>query len=223
MKNLLIAPSTDPCPIKDLTEYAKLVEKSGADWLHCDIMDGKFVPKRSFDYLVFAFLRKATNLFLDVHLMVNEPMKVVKDYVKYGANSITIHYESFSDKVELINALQTIRGMGVKVGLSIKPDTPVQAVENLLRYIDILLVMSVYPGKSGQEFIQDSLIKISYLSKKKAELGLDILIEVDGGVNFTNASIISVSGADVLVSGSCIYNAKDKKKAIETLKGKDRL
>lgn len=220
MKNILIAPSTDPCPIKDLTKYVQELENSKADWIHCDIMDGKFVLKRTYDHLIFAFLRKATTLPLDVHLMVKEPMKVVKDYVKYGANVITVHYETFSDKIALITALSEIRAMGVKVGLSIKPNTPVEVLENLLNFIDVVLIMSVEPGMSGQEFIRDSLIKVAFLNKKRAELGLNFLIEVDGGINTTNASIVTVSGADVLVSGSVVYNSKNRAKTMDIMRGK---
>ena len=223
MKKILIAPSTDPCPIKNLTTYVKQLEDAGADWIHCDIMDGKFVPKRTFDYLILAFIRKETKLPLDVHLMVQQPMKVVKDYVKYGANIITVHYEVFTDKLSLINALQEIRKMGVKVGLSIKPETSVDVLENILHYIDLVLIMSVEPGKSGQEFIKESLIKIAYLNKKRTEQGLDFLIEVDGGVNTTNSSIITVSGADVLVSGNAVYNSDNRRKSMDILRGKKEL
>ncbi len=220
MKKILIAPSTEPCPIKELTGYVKDLEKQGADWIHCDIMDGKFVPKRTFDYLILAFIRKATSLPLDVHLMVKEPMKIVKEYVKYGADLITVHFEVFRDKFDLINSLKEIRNMGVKVGVSISPKTSVEVLGNILHYLDLVLIMSVEPGKSGQEFIKDSLVKISYLNKKRAEQGLDFLIQVDGGVNTTNASIIAVSGADVLVSGSVVYNSENREKTMEILRGK---
>lgn len=221
MKKVLIAPSTDPCAIKDLTEYVKQLEKDGADWIHCDIMDGKFVPKRTFDHLIFAFLRKATSLPLDVHLMCSQPMAVAKDFIKYGADGITVHYEAFNDKISLLTSLQELRSLGVRVGLSIKPETPVQKVENLLNYLDLVLIMSVEPGKSGQSFIKDSLIKIAYLSKKRSELGLNFLIEVDGGVNETNASIITVSGADVLVSGNCVFLSENRRKTMEILRGEE--
>lgn len=223
MKKILIAPSTDPCPIKDLTKYVKDLEKDGADWIHCDIMDGKFVPKRTFDYLILAFIRKETKLPLDVHLMVEQPMKVFKDYIKYGADVITVHYEVFPDKLTLINALKQIRDTGVKVGISIKPETPVEVLDNLLHFIDLVLIMSVEPGKSGQDFIKDSLIKVAYLNKKRTERGLDFLIEVDGGINTTNASIITVSGADVLVSGSVVYNSENRAKTMDMLRGKKEL
>lgn len=219
MKNILIAPSTDPCPIKDLGQYAKKLELAGADWLHCDIMDGKFVPKRTFDSIVFALLAKSTNMPLDVHLMVADPTRYAKDFAKYGAHNITIHFESFSNKILLINALQQIRDLGVKVGISIKPGTPVTELDNILPYVDIVLVMSVEPGKSGQQFMKEALSKISHLSKKRAEFDYKFLIEVDGGVNTTNSSIIAVSGADVLVSGSAIYSSKSYKKVIDELKG----
>ena len=220
MKKIQIAPSTDPCPIKDLTKYVKELEGCGADLIHCDIMDGKFVPKRTFDYMVLAFLRKVTKLKLDVHMMVTEPLKVAKYFVRYGADMITIHYEAFHDKIQLVGALQSIKKLGVKVGVAIKPATPVKCLDNILKFVDLVLVMSVEPGKSGQEFIKDSLVKIAYLNKKRTEDKLDFLIEVDGGINTINASIIAVSGADILVSGSVIYNSGDKKKTISEMHGK---
>jgi len=220
MKKIQIAPSTDPCPIKDLTKYVKEVEGCGADLIHCDIMDGKFVPKRTFDYMVLAFLRKVTKLKLDVHMMVSEPLKMAKDFVRYGADFITIHYEAFHDKIQLVGALQSIKKLGVKVGIAIKPKTPVKCLDNILKFVDLVLVMSVEPGKSGQEFIKDSLVKIAYLNKKRTEEDLDFLIEVDGGINTINASIVAVSGADILVSGSVIYNSLDKKKTIDEMHGK---
>lgn len=219
MKKVLIAPSTDPCSVKDLTKYAKEIEKAGADWLHCDIMDGKFVPKRTYDYLIMAFIRKSTNLKLDVHLMVENPMKVAKDYAKYGADSITFHYEAFKDKIQLVSAIQTLKNLGVKVGVAIKPSTPVNVLEHILKYLDIVLVMSVEPGKSGQQFIKDSLVKVAFLNKKRLEEDYNFLIEVDGGINPVNASIVAISGADVLVSGSAVFNSRNKKQTIIDLRG----
>ena len=218
-KKVLIAPSTHPCPIKELSKYAKELELNGADWLHCDIMDGKFVPDRTFDQLVFAFLKKSTNLYLDVHLMVKEPMKVVDEYAKYGANGITVHYECFNDKISLINALQHIKSLGINAGLSIKPGTDIETIFSVLPYLDLVLIMSVEPGASGQPFIKSSIQKIARLSKKRAETNGKFLIEVDGGVNTTNAQLISISGADVLVSGSAVYNSINKKETILKLKG----
>lgn len=220
MRNILVAPSTDPCPIKELGQYAKKLELNGADWLHCDIMDGRFVPKRTFDSIVFALLSKSTNMPLDVHLMVVDPIRYATEFAKYGPHNITIHYECFGNKILLLNALQQIRDLGVKVGISIKPSTPVGELDNILPYVDIVLVMSVEPGKSGQEFMKEALPKISHLNKKRAEFGYKFLIEVDGGVNTKNCSIIAVSGADVLVSGNAIYTSKNYKKTIDELKGK---
>ena len=205
--------------IKELSKYAKELELNGADWLHCDIMDGKFVPDRTFDQLVFAFLKKSTNLYLDVHLMVKEPMKVVDEYAKYGANGITVHYECFNDKISLINALQHIKSLGINAGLSIKPGTDIETIFSVLPYLDLVLIMSVEPGASGQQFIKSSIQKIARLSKKRAETNGKFLIEVDGGINTTNAQLISISGADVLVSGSVVYNSTNKKETILKLKG----
>lgn len=219
MKNVLIAPSTDPCPVKDLTKYIKELEEDGADLIHCDIMDGKFVEKRTYDYMILAFIRKVTRLKLDVHLMVQNPIAVAKSYVRYGADRIIIHMESFPDKIQLVGAIQTIKKMGVEVGVAINPQTPVKSLDTILKYVDLVLVMSVVPGKSGQQFIKDSLVKIAYLNKKRAEENLNFLIEVDGGINSINASIVAVSGADILVSGSAIYNAENRKAIIKEMRG----
>ncbi len=219
MKKILVAPSTDPCAIKDLTKYVQELEAAGADLIHCDIMDGKFVEKRTFDYMILAFLRKSTKLFLDVHLMVQNPVNVAKSYVRYGADRIIIHYESFPDKIQLVGALQTIKKLGVPVGVAINPKTPVKVLDTILKYVDLVLVMSVEPGKSGQQFIKDSLVKIAYLNKKRAEDELKFLIEVDGGINSINAPIVSVSGADIIVSGSAIFNAEDRAAVIREMHG----
>ncbi len=219
MKKVLIAPSTDPCSINELTKYAKEVEKAGADILHCDIMDGKFVPKRTYDYMILAFIRKSTNLKLDVHLMVENPMKVAQDYIKYGADSVILHYEAFKDKIQLVSAVQTLKRTGAKIGVAINPTTPVSVLEHLLKYLDIVLVMSVEPGKSGQQFIKDSLVKIAYLNKKRLDEGFNYIIEVDGGINAMNSQIVAISGADVLVSGAAVYNSKDRKRMISDLRG----
>lgn len=219
MKKIMIAPSTDPCAVKDLTKYVKELEDAGADLIHCDIMDGKFVERRTYDYMILAFLRKSTKLKLDVHLMVQNPASVAKNYVRYGADRIIIHYESFRDKIELVGAVQMIKKLGVEVGVAINPKTPVKVLDTILKYVDLVLVMSVEPGKSGQQFIKDSLVKIAYLNKKRAEDCLNFLIEVDGGINSINAPIIAVSGADILVSGSAIYNAENKAQIIQEMHG----
>lgn len=223
IKQPLIAPSTEPCPVKDLTAYVKSLEQDGADWIHCDIMDGKMVPARTFDYLVLAFLRKATNLPLDVHLMIQNPLRVIREYVKYGADIITVHFESFEDKFKVIDALNQIRNLGIKAGVSIKPSTPVEVLDSVLPHANLVLIMSVEPGKSGQQFIKDSLVKIAYLNRKRDEQKLNFYIEVDGGINAANAPIISVSGADVLVSGSAVFNSTDRKKIMNELRGKPQL
>ena len=151
--------------------------------------------------------------------MVQNPTAVAKNYVRYGADRIIIHYEAFRDKIELVGAVQMIKKMGVEVGVAINPKTPVKVLDQILKYVDLVLVMSVEPGKSGQQFIKDSLVKIAYLHKKRTEDGLNFLIEVDGGINSINAPIISVSGADILVSGSAIFNAENRAQIIQEMHG----
>ena len=218
MDRILIAPSTDPAKSKeDLLKYVQEIQDY-ADFLHCDVMDGKFVERKTISYDTISLLKQHCLLPLDVHLMVQDPMVVIDEFARSGANIITIHYESFLDKKEVVKALKKIKQQGCLVGISIKPKTSVIEIVDVLDYVDLVLVMSVEPGKSGQSFIEESLSKICELANIRTKKSLNFLIEVDGGVNLNNSSSIIKSGADVLVSGNCVYSATDRKDVIKKLR-----
>lgn len=212
-----IAVSTDP--IKDLQsiiDYAKELQ-GVADLLHCDVMDGKFVGKKTYDETVVKAINSQSLLPLDVHLMCQEPSEKICEYVKAGANIVTVHYEAFKDKNKLIDTLKEIRQCGALAGLSFKPGTEVKDVKSYFFYVDIVLVMSVEPGKSGQSFMESTYARLSEINKFRKDNKLCFKIEIDGGVNDKNAELLTELGADILVSGSFVCNATDLEKAIKKL------
>jgi len=217
-KEIKVAPSTHPCPLGDLLEYAKSLLADGADWLHCDIMDGKFVADKTFDELALSLVARRVNMPIDVHLMVNEPMTKIPAYVTAGATSITVHYEAFSSTLEIMQAINLIHDLGCKAGIAIKPATSVDCIANLLPFVDIVLVMSVEPGKSGQPFLPNSNSKIAELNAIRHRNRYEFLIEVDGGINRKNVSTVVSLGADVVVMGSAMYTADDRRDLIEFIK-----
>lgn len=218
MVNKKISVSTEPT--KTLEELLKYVDeiKQYTDYLHFDIMDGKFVEKTTFSDFEVAIVNNTSNIVLDVHLMVNEPLKVIKKYVNAGANIITVHFEAFKEKSDLIRALKEIKSSGCLVGISICPQTSVEAIEGFLSMIDIVLVMSVNPGKSGQEFILGTHAKLNKLSELRKEREYKYLIQVDGGINPIVVKSLNKNDYDILVSGSYIFNGKNKKICIDLLK-----
>lgn len=183
-----------------------MIDRSAAEWVHIDVMDGVFVPNISFGFPVMKPIRKATVKVLDVHLMIIEPEKYVKRFVEAGADYVTFHYEA-TDHID--DCIDLIREAGAKVGISIKPKTPVSVLKDILPKVDLVLVMSVEPGFGGQSFIDGSLEKISQLSAMRAEAGLDFLIEVDGGISAKNAAEVFAAGAEALVAGSAVFGAAD--------------
>lgn len=183
-----------------------MIDRSAAEWVHIDVMDGVFVPNISFGFPVMKPIRKATVKVLDVHLMIIEPEKYVKRFVEAGADYVTFHYEA-TDHID--DCIDLIRESGAKVGISIKPKTPVSVLKDILPKVDLVLVMSVEPGFGGQSFIDGSLEKISQLSAMRAEAGLDFLIEVDGGISAKNAAEVFAAGAEALVAGSAVFGAAD--------------
>lgn len=215
-KNIKIAPSILSANYMYMGKAIQDLETAKADFIHVDVMDGTFVPNLNFGVKMVSDLRKFTSSVLDVHLMIVNPEKYIEAFAKAGADYLTIHYEATSEN--LIDLLKKIRSLGVKSGISIKPDTPVSVLKELLPYCDMVLIMSVYPGFGGQKFIQNSLERISELKKYIDESGFDIELEVDGGITIENAPEVKRAGANVLVAGSTVFNAPDMKEAIEALR-----
>ena len=196
-------------------DYIKKMQNFGADLYHLDVMDGLFVKNQTVDYTYLEQLKMSSVLLFDVHLMVQYPTKVIKKYAKAGANILTIHYEAFANDKLFIKTLKKIKKLGMMAGIAIDIDTKVETIEPFLKYCDLVLVMTVKAGKGGQSFNEDVLKKI----KKIHKLYPNILIEVDGGINAETGVKCVKSGADILVSGSYIYN-NDAYEAIQSLKGK---
>lgn len=223
-KKLYIAPSTDPISPKSknfegkLIAYSKELLEAGADFLHCDVMDGEFVKNSTYDYEIVEKINNNCLIPLDVHLMVENPVPQIDKYSKAGANFITVHYESFENEDELKNVLTVIRQNKLLAGISVKPKTPVENIEEFLEYCDIVMIMSVNPGMSGKKFIIESYEKIRKLNQMRKNKNLKFLIEVDGGINPIIAQEVKKLGADILVSGNFIYNSKNRKEAIVSLR-----
>ena len=217
MKKIQIAPSILSADFSQLGNEIKRLEEGGADMIHVDVMDGHFVPNLTIGPPVIRSLRKYTKLIFDVHLMISPVHKYIKDYVEAGADIITIHPEATENLEESISY---INKLGKKVGVSLNPNTPIKIIEKLLNKINLVLIMSVYPGFGGQKFIPGVVDKIKDLKKIKDEKKLSFDIEVDGGINFDNSKIVIEAGANILVSGTAIFknNKGDIKKNIETLK-----
>ncbi len=210
-RKIEISPSVLGANLMCLGEEIRRVEKLGIGWLHLDHMDGHFVPNISFGPDFVSAMRKQTKLFLDVHLMLSEPMKYIETYAKAGADLITVHVEADDDAETMLRA---IAAQGIKAGISIKPDTPVQAIEPLLPLCDLVLVMTVEPGFGGQSLREDCVAKIPELKAMIEKSGRDILIEVDGGVKRENAEKVVRAGADVLVMGTGLFRADDPKAVV---------
>ena len=214
MKNIL-APSILSADFKILGEQLKLTEEAGAEYIHFDVMDGMFVPSISFGMPVLASIKGATTQTLDVHLMVTEPIRYVEEFVKAGADIVTVHYEACED---LQATIDKIHAAGAKVGISIKPKTPVDVLLPYLDQAEMFLIMSVEPGFGGQAFIPESLERISELRNLLNEKGLTTDIEVDGGINLRTMESVKSAGANILVSGSAILKARDYGEIIKDLK-----
>lgn len=202
----IISPSMLSADFGNLERDTKMIDRSAAEWVHIDVMDGVFVPNISFGFPVMKPIRKATNKVLDVHLMIVEPEKYVRRFVEAGADYVTFHYEA-TDDIE--GCIKAIREAGAKVGISIKPATDAAALTDILSKVDLVLVMSVEPGFGGQSFIDGSLDKIRDLAKMRREQGLDFIIEVDGGISAKNAAEVFNAGAEALVAGSAVFGAAD--------------
>ena len=218
-KNVYVAVSTDPVPgYQEIIDYAKEMQ-SVADFLHCDVMDGQFVSKFTYDETLIKNINSESLIMLDVHLMTQEPLEKIQAYIDAGANFLTVHYEAFKNKKDLVETLQYIKSKGALAGISFKPGTLFKHVKPYCFDVDIILVMSVEPGASGQRFIFNTYEKIKEINKFREDNSLSFKIAVDGGVSPENSKILVDYGVDVLVSGSLVYKSSYRKKAIKDLKG----
>ncbi len=217
MKKIQISPSILSADFSQLGNEIKKLEAGGADMIHVDVMDGHFVPNLTIGPPVIKALRKYTNLPFDVHLMINPVHKYIKDYAKAGSDIITIHPESTQN---LKNSIKEIKDLGKMAGVSLNPDTPIKTILKDLKDIDLVLVMSVFPGFGGQKFMPEVLKKIDELNQLRTKNNFNYKIEVDGGIDFTNSKKTIEAGADILVSGTTIFkeNDGDLKKNIEILR-----
>lgn len=218
MRNIKISPSLLSANFANLKQDLEKVE-SCCEMIHLDVMDGVFVPNISFGIPVIKSIRKVTNLFFDTHLMIQSPKKYVHEFALSGADLITFHLEACLDQEEIIETIELIKKEKKKVGISIKPTTPVETIYSLLlrEDIDLVLIMSVEPGFGGQKFMKNSISKIRELRKFIDENRLVTLIEVDGGIQDETAKLVIDAGADILVSGSYLFNSEDFNKAVESL------
>lgn len=210
----IIAPSVLSADFLNLGRDIEMLNQSKAEWIHLDIMDGLFVPNISFGLPVVQAIRKATTKTLDVHLMIEQPERYITAFADAGADVLTLHYEASR---HLHRAMQQIRDTGMKDGVVLNPHTPVELLQDLLPYLDLVLLMSVNPGFGGQKFIPQILDKTVRLKKMIEKRGLEVLIEVDGGVNAETAAQLFDAGADALVAGSYVFGSEDPQKTIERL------
>ncbi|MBR2578812.1 MAG: ribulose-phosphate 3-epimerase [Clostridia bacterium] len=210
-----ISPSLLACDFSNIGEEIKKVESAGADMLHLDVMDGRFVPNITFGAPVIKSIRKCSTLPFDVHLMISEPLKYISDFANAGADIITFHAESDSD---IMATISKIKKFGKKVGISIKPKTDTKILFPYLKYIDVVLVMTVEPGFGGQTFMEEQLQKTLILKNEAQKNNLSFEIELDGGINTETIEKIKDYPVDICVSGTCIFSSKDMKSTINKLK-----
>jgi len=211
----LIAPSLLACNFLKLEEACIMINESSADWFHFDVMDGRFVPNISFGLPILEHVKKVATKPLDVHLMIEEPGKYAEDFKKAGADILTVHEEACP---HLHRNIQQIKALGMKAGVALNPHTPISSLENVIKDLDLVLLMSVNPGFGGQQFIQQTFSKIKALKQLILANNATALIEIDGGVTLENAAALIAAGADVLVAGNTVFKSADPVHTIQQLK-----
>jgi ribulose-phosphate 3-epimerase len=216
MKRIIqIAPSVLSADFRNLEKQIDLVEKGGGELIHLDIMDGHFVPNITFGPMVVKAINSVTNLKLDTHLMIEKPERYIKDFIEAGSDIVTVHVETCS---HLHRTIQMIKSYGAKAGVTLNPSTPTSSLGQILKFVDLVLIMTVNPGFGGQKFIPEMIEKIETVSRMRDNINPKILIEVDGGVNEGNAKSLAKVGVDILVAGNSIFGQRNIPKAIKNLR-----